>query len=92
MGARGPKPKLYAFDGRALTLQQWSYRTGICVRSIRNRLELGWSLSRALTRPVSHGPDKGWKARKQKRVVVISAEQIFRAWASSPAPSIERGG
>lgn len=39
------------FDGETLTLREWANRLGITREALRNRLEIGWSLSDVLTRP-----------------------------------------
>ena len=48
---RGPKGKLYAFNGETLSLTEWSARTGIAKTALVSRLHLGWTLEKALTTP-----------------------------------------
>jgi hypothetical protein len=40
------------FDGRTMTTAQWSQETGIGKKTIRTRLNRGWTVKDALTRPV----------------------------------------
>lgn len=42
----------YEFDGRSLTLREWSEETGICLSSLQKRIGYGWTVERALTAPV----------------------------------------
>jgi hypothetical protein len=39
------------FDGRALTLKEWSVETGVSVNALRKRIKEGWPVERALTTP-----------------------------------------
>ncbi len=40
------------FDGRALTMKQWSEETGIKYQKLKDRINrCGWSVARALTTP-----------------------------------------
>jgi hypothetical protein len=41
----------YEYDGRVLTISQWSEETGLGRKLITSRLERGWSIERALTTP-----------------------------------------
>ncbi|MGP4690637.1 hypothetical protein [Agrobacterium cavarae] len=43
---------LYLYDGKALTLREWSNHTGLKVNTIRARLADGWSINRALSAPL----------------------------------------
>lgn len=71
-----PAAKYYTHDGQTLTLAGWSKRLGINKRTLNSRLKYGWPLDRVF----SHEPIEDLK------LIRLSAEQIFRAWARSPAP------
>jgi hypothetical protein len=53
-------PKLYAFGGQALTLKEWSRRTGIGYQTLVFRLKHGWTFEQAVTVT----PKLGQKVRK----------------------------
>jgi hypothetical protein len=40
-----------AFEGEYLTLPEWAARLGLSRESLRDRIESGWSIARALTTP-----------------------------------------
>ena len=42
---------LYEHNGEALTLSEWAERIGLRRESLRDRLQSGWTLERALTTP-----------------------------------------
>ncbi len=45
--------------GKTMTLPQWSRETGLCKKTIRNRLLAGWTHERAISEPLHHqGPKK----------------------------------
>lgn len=44
------------FEGKSLTLAEWSRVVGILPVTIKGRLKLGWSVERALTTPVKQKP------------------------------------
>jgi len=44
--------ELVTWDGEMLTLAQWSARTGMAARQLRERLRAGWSVEQVLTTPV----------------------------------------
>lgn len=52
MGAR----KLYEYDGKTLTLPEWSKETGVSAATLRRRLRAGWTLERTLTEPARKSP------------------------------------
>jgi hypothetical protein len=65
LAEREPKPKRQqtrTFNGKALTLKQWSQETGIGVPTIKYRLKRGWTVEQALTIPAKdpslYCPDK----------------------------------
>lgn len=51
----GPRRKLYTYQGRTLTLGQWSIETGIEVSTLRYRIGKGWGIEKALTAPDCRG-------------------------------------
>ena len=44
--------RLITFKGATLTMQQWSDRTGLSVKTIAARLNDDWTVERALTQPI----------------------------------------
>lgn len=42
----------YTFNGKSLTIRQWSERTGLSMRIIDARIRTGWLIERVLTSPV----------------------------------------
>lgn len=44
------------FDGRRMTVSQWSRETGISRETLRTRMKMGWSSHDVLTRPVRLHP------------------------------------
>jgi len=50
-GRRGPKARAIEFRGEALTIWQWSQKTGLRSDTIYTRLKRGWTVERALTEP-----------------------------------------
>lgn len=47
-----PRDVRYTHDGKALTLAEWSTITGIGYQTLRSRIKHGWSIERAITKPV----------------------------------------
>ena len=46
----GPKPTLFYYDGKELSLSDWAAETGISQETLRRRInELGWSPAEAFT-------------------------------------------
>jgi hypothetical protein len=43
--------RLLTFQGQTLNLTQWGAQTGIHKDAIRSRINLGWSIEKALTAP-----------------------------------------
>ena len=43
------RAKYYTYDGKTLTLNEWSKRTGLDTAVIRMRLHNGWSFQRAIS-------------------------------------------
>lgn len=77
-------PRLYTHEGITLTAVGWAKKLGVSKGMLKSRLQprSGWTVAEALSRPQMQ---KGAYARRQK-LIVISAEQIFRAWARLPPP------
>jgi len=40
------------FDGKTMTLRDWSEKTGICKETLASRFYAGWSVSEILNKPV----------------------------------------
>lgn len=53
------RPKLYAHDGKTLSLGEWSKRTGIPRNTLYQRMYAGWPLGLALSEPVRK---PGWSS------------------------------
>ena len=53
-GRNTRRNRLLTLDGRTMCVQDWSDETGIHTRTIRTRLDRGWSIERALTTPARH--------------------------------------
>lgn len=51
--------KIIEFQGRRLCVVEWSELTGINSQTIYRRLKMGWSVDRALTKPVQRKRKKG---------------------------------
>jgi len=56
---RGPNHSALTYRDITLTLQEWAVLSGLEREVISSRLSKGWTVERALTTPVSHGPKKG---------------------------------
>ena len=57
---------LYEFNGRALSLPAWAREMGANTKTLRRRLEGGWSLEKVLTTPVKKRemkPDGYWEEK-----------------------------
>jgi hypothetical protein len=46
----------FTYEGRSLTIPEWSRETGINFKTLGTRLNLGWSFQRAITEPVIVAP------------------------------------
>lgn len=46
------KIPLYEYDGKSLSIEDWSKEVGIKANTIAKRLEYGWTIEEALTTPV----------------------------------------
>jgi hypothetical protein len=51
MVRRGPRPRLITFNGKTQPLKAWAAELGLTPVGLTQRLERGWSIQRALTRP-----------------------------------------
>jgi hypothetical protein len=50
--SRATKAKHYTALGQTRTLKEWAIATGMSRNTIRNRLDIGWTIEDAVTRPV----------------------------------------
>lgn len=48
------KSRRLTFDGKTKTVEEWSKKTGIKYFTIIRRIEAGWTVKQALTKPVRH--------------------------------------
>lgn len=76
------KHKYVAFD-QALTLDEWSEKSGIKVGTLASRLRQGWSIEVALTTPATIGrrpkkPITGGKGLAQEEISLHRAPQFAR--------------
>lgn len=49
---------LHEMDGRKMFLRNWAEEYGIKLDTLRNRIDHGWDLKRALTEKVQHSKRK----------------------------------
>ena len=54
----------YEYNGKSLSISQWSRETGLPWETINGRLKRGWSIERALTEPPINVFVPGWKSYK----------------------------
>ena len=54
----GKPAKTYTYDGKTLTVSEWSALTGLTVGALGARLRKGWSVERALTTPLDRRGSK----------------------------------
>lgn len=47
--AAHPKNRKYEFNGKSMTLQQWSISLGLSKNAVRHRIALGWTITDALS-------------------------------------------
>ncbi len=60
--------RLLTFQGRTMTLVEWAERLGIKAVTLGQRLLRGWSVEKALTRPVERRkPYSQWRPREKPR-------------------------
>ena len=65
--------RVLTFDGKSLTVAQWSKAIGIRPEALHKRLQHGWSVEDALTTPLSK------RGRKPNEIVQLPARVLF-AW------------
>lgn len=63
--------RILEYNGKKLTLTEWSEETGLTIETIRNRLRLGWDLSHALTVP---SDDKKLSVARNGRKLLMMEE------------------
>jgi transcriptional regulator with XRE-family HTH domain len=62
----GKGPKLYTYQGKTMTLQQWAEYLGMKINTLKKRIDvLGWSFEKAITTPLSKGGRKPKQQNKQ---------------------------
>lgn len=62
-GSNKTNNRRLAFEGRNLTIAEWARETGLDYRTIRGRIENGWSIKEALTRPLDGPRLITWKGQ-----------------------------
>lgn len=85
---RKTKPKSevqrYEFQGERLTIPEWSKRTGISAPTLRGRLNTGWPLELALTKPAVVGAfGQPHAHREAKRITFEGKSLSVREWAEA---------
>lgn len=68
-------------DEMTLTIAQWSKRTGISRQTILNRIDAGWPIEQALSRPVHKCGRPTLAAQRLDRVLQTRAIQIQREFS-----------
>jgi hypothetical protein len=63
----------YTFEGLTLTVAQWARHKGIKHVTLKNRLNLGWGIEKALTKPLSMGRSGG---REQAEQMLLSGKSV----------------
>jgi len=66
--------RVIEYDGMSLCLQEWADRLGLNKRTLRERLERGWSVERALTEPLQ----SQFSNRKNREDQTSKAHRIRR--------------
>lgn len=94
-----PKPKAapkqrrratsYTLDGLTLTVAEWAAHTGISPQTIYGRLQKGWPIRDALTKPKNEG--KGDAFRQGKRKAPSNSQGSMPEDADSTARTWQRG-
>ena len=60
--------KLYEYSGRSQTLTEWAKEYGITIQIIKNRLNHGWDLERAIITPVKRLKPVYYKGKEYRSV------------------------
>ncbi len=68
---------LLTFKGRTDTVAGWSQRLGITDATLRNRINRGWSIERALTEPPMR-PNERFVFKHNRRVIRRIAASFHR--------------
>ncbi len=50
--SKGRQPTLFEFEGERRSVDQWAHLTGMKAKTIRNRLDKGWSMEQVISTPV----------------------------------------
>ena len=59
--------KKYEYDGRSLSLTEWSNETGVKYELLHNRLRSGWTIAEAIETPVGKLPERLARQRTKKK-------------------------
>ncbi len=81
---------LLTFKGRTDTLANWAKRLGITDATLRNRINRGWSIERALTEAPMR-PDQRFVFTRNRRIIRRIAAS-FRLASTTPATLSMTGG
>lgn len=91
----GPEPQTYTFDGKTLSIPEWSKLTGLKIVTIRARLYAGWDIAKALTslpdRSVSR-PKKNTRAALAREVGINPRtvdSRLSRGWSTEDALAVK---
>ena len=81
-GTKKLKNVLYTFNNKSLTIQQWSFETGIKIPTLRRRLNSDkWTTEQSLTLPEHTIIDKE-NAGNKKFIRIKNQTMIFKDWCA----------
>ena len=84
----GPKPTLFYFDGKELSLSDWAKETGISQETLRRRInELGWTIQEAFTVPPSKN-NKNIRWRPKQELLEKSRRKLSHGLPNSGAKAV----
>lgn len=70
--------KKYQYDGKSLTIPQWSKVTGLDQFAIRYRLQEGWDIERALTTPSDSHANRTTVGRELHGGILASLSKVWK--------------
>lgn len=78
-------------NGETLSITEWAKRTGLKDKTIFMRIRSGWTVERALERPLQHGFLAHERVRKDRKSETERAEERrqIREWLRTQPAEIE---
>lgn len=76
--------RMVEFNGRTLSVGQWSKELGIAHGTLTNRLDAGWTATRAL----SSAPDPVFSTKSRSKITKNEAELMLNELTYSQQPAI----